>query len=76
MLNTSSSCANRMVFSMVCASRPAAKDESAVDDYAGLVTGLGETAHFVHGDAFLDPREDVARCRFRSRPGTGADRSP
>src|SRR5262249_39590906 len=30
------------------------KDESAVDDYTGLVARFGEASHFVHGHALLD----------------------
>ena len=43
MLNTSSSCAKRMVFSMVSLRLDRqAEDERAVNDDAGLVAGLGE----------------------------------
>ena len=36
-----------------------AEDEGAVNDHAGLVAGLGEAAHLVEGDAFLDVPENL-----------------
>ena len=36
-----------------------AKNECSVDDHSGLVTGLGESAHFFESNALFYPREDV-----------------
>src|SRR5581483_9353231 len=47
---------NRLLNGFLCLDRQA-EDERAVDDNAGLMAVLGEPAHFVRGDAFLDARE-------------------
>ena len=41
-----------------------AEDEGAVDDDAGLVTGLGESPHLVGGHALLDARQGFVVAGF------------